>query len=50
MASALYELAKNKEIQDKLREEINAKIPNKEDFTNDNVMALEYLDCVWYGE
>jgi Cytochrome P450 len=45
----LYELAKNKEAQDKLREEINNAIPNDEALSYETVMNLEYLDQVWNG-
>ncbi|KAL7015463.1 hypothetical protein ACKWTF_016466 [Chironomus riparius] len=48
IAAALYELARNKKIQSKLREEIKSKMPNDEDFTYDNIMALDYLDQIWH--
>ncbi|CRK97114.1 CLUMA_CG010454, isoform A [Clunio marinus] len=47
MVSALKELAENKEVQDRLREEINNAMPNEEDFTYDNIINLPYLDQVW---
>jgi cytochrome P450 len=50
IAAALYQLARNKDIQTKLREEINERMPNEEDFTYDNIMNLEYLDNIWYGK
>ena len=50
IAAALYELARDKRIQSKLREEIKSKMPNEEDFTYDNIISLDYLDQVWHGE
>jgi cytochrome P450 family 6/cytochrome P450 family 28 len=47
ISSALYEPAKNKNIQNKLRDAIQNAMPNDEDFTYDNIMELEYLDQVW---
>ncbi|XP_070508784.1 probable cytochrome P450 28a5 [Chironomus tepperi] len=48
ISAALYEMARNKRIQTKLRDEIRSKMPKEEDFTYDNIMALEYLDMVWH--
>lgn len=48
IAAALSEIAKNKDVQKK--DEITIKRPTEEDFTYDNMMSLDYLDQVWYGE
>lgn len=49
MTATLKELSENKDIQDKLRDEINNAMPNDDDFTYDNIMNLQYLDQVWNG-
>lgn len=49
IAAALYQLARNKQIQSKLREEIKTNMPTDDDFTYDNIMNLDYLDQIWYG-
>lgn len=46
MASALYELALNQQIQDKLREEINQTYAKHDDITYDNIKEIIYLDKV----
>jgi hypothetical protein len=43
-------LANNKDIQKKLRDEINKAFASSEDFNYDNIMNLEYLDQVWNGK
>lgn len=51
MSNALYELALNQKIQDKLREEIHqeyAKIIG--DLTYDNIKKMSYLGKVFRGE
>ncbi|KAG5669104.1 hypothetical protein PVAND_017001 [Polypedilum vanderplanki] len=48
IAGSLLEIARYKNVQDKLREEINEKMPNDEDFNYDNVQELEYLDQILY--
>jgi cytochrome P450 family 6 len=50
ISNALYELARNVKVQQKLRDEIKKSMPSEEDFTYENVTNLEYLDQVWYGE
>ncbi|EFN81691.1 Probable cytochrome P450 6a14 [Harpegnathos saltator] len=48
MSNALYELALNQEIQDKLREEIHQKYMNiNGDLTYDNIKKMSYLDKVF---
>ena len=49
IASALYELAKNKECQNKLRDEINSEVSREEELTYDKIMNFPYLDQVWNG-
>lgn len=44
----LYQLGMNSKIQEKLRSEIIEKIKTDEDFTYENVIALSYLDQVFY--
>jgi cytochrome P450 family 6/cytochrome P450 family 28 len=48
IAGALYELARNHQIQSRLRDEINEKMPTDEQFDYDNIMSLEYLDQIWH--
>jgi hypothetical protein len=43
-------LANNKDVQTKLRDEINKAFASPEDFNYDNIMNLEYLDQVWNGK
>lgn len=50
ISAALLELGLNKDVQQKLRDEITSAMPNDEDFTYDNIMNLSYLDQVWHGE
>lgn len=47
MGFALYELAQNQYIQDKLREEIRQYIENGKMFTYDQVKQMTYLDAVF---
>jgi cytochrome P450 len=47
ISATLHELAKNKEIQDKLREIIFDEMPTDEDFNYDNINNCQYLDQVW---
>jgi len=50
ISNALYELALNQEIQDKLREEIDeAYAKYGEDLIRDNLKELDYLDKVFKG-
>lgn len=49
IAAALYELAANKDCQEKLRDEIREAIPDEEHFTYDIINSLPYLDQVWHG-
>lgn len=50
MSNALYELALNQEIQDKLREEIDEEyIRYNGNFTYENVKKMNYLDKVFKG-
>lgn len=49
MGFALYELAQNQYIQDKLREEIRQYIENGKMFTYDQVKQMTYLDAVFQG-
>lgn len=44
------ELGKNKEVQDKLREELFEAMPTDADVTYDAIVNLPYLDQVWNGE
>jgi len=41
-----YYLAKNKDIQSKLRQVIFDTLGNQKDYTYDDVQSIEYLDCV----
>ncbi|XP_003416647.1 cytochrome P450 3A9-like [Loxodonta africana] len=41
-----YNLATHPEVQEKLQEEIDSALPNKEDFTYDALFQMEYLDMV----
>lgn len=50
ISSALYELAANKNVQEKLRQEINDAMPTEADFTYDNIMNLPYLDQILNGK
>lgn len=50
VSAALEEIGLNKEIQDKLRAEINSAMPETEDFTYENIMNLQYLDQIGHGE
>lgn len=51
MTLALYELAKNKQIQDKLKEEIQTAMSNDGGvLTYDRINKLEYLECVIQGK
>ena len=47
IATALYELARNPNVQNKLREELKESMPNDEDCTYDKIMENEYLEQVW---
>lgn len=48
MSNALYELAVNQDIQDKLRQEIREGIKrNNGDLRYENVKEMRYLDCVF---
>ncbi|CAL1677692.1 unnamed protein product [Lasius platythorax] len=48
MSNALYELALNQEIQDKLREEINDEyIRHNGNFTYENIKKMNYLDKIF---
>lgn len=47
---ALMEIGLNKDIQDRLRKEINEAMPNEEDFTYDNILNLVYLEQIWNGK
>jgi hypothetical protein len=49
ISAALYEVAKNKSVQDQLRQEINDAIASDEDLTYDAVMNLPYLDQIMSG-
>lgn len=50
MANALYELAQNHKIQDKLREEINHECAKSGGaVTYDNIKEMDYLDKVFKG-
>lgn len=51
MSHALYELAQNHKIQDRLREEINDEYSkNGGVLTYDNIKEMDYLDKVFKGE
>ncbi|XP_074056018.1 cytochrome P450 3A24-like [Macrotis lagotis] len=41
-----YNLATHPEVQQKLQQEIDASLPNKESVTYENLMQMEYLDMV----
>jgi cytochrome P450 len=47
ISATLYELAKNREIQKKLRKTIFEEMPTDEDFNYDNINNCGYLDQVW---
>jgi len=50
ISNALYELALNQKIQEKLREEIDeVYVKYGEDITYDNIEKLNYLDNVFKG-
>jgi cytochrome P450 family 6 len=50
MSHALYELAINQQIQDKLREEIDEEYANHgSSITYDNVKKMNYLDKIFKG-
>ena len=50
MSHALYELALNQHIQDKLREEINQEYANHgSNLSYENVKKMNYLDKVFKG-
>jgi cytochrome P450 len=46
ISSALYELGKDKKVQEKLRNEILSAMPKGEDLSYDKIMDLPYLDQV----
>lgn len=46
---AIYELSVNKEIQNKLRQEINANIENNDEFSYDTLKEMPYLHKVVSG-
>ena len=46
MAWTLYELAKNPQIQEKLRKEIEAAFPDEEELTWEKLEKLQYLENV----
>lgn len=50
ISNALYEIAKNREVQIKLRDELKRSMPTEQDYTYENVVNHEYLDQVWYGK
>lgn len=50
ISNALYEIAKNREVQIKLRDELMKSMPAEQDYTYENVVNHEYLDQVWYGK
>lgn len=51
MSHAMYELALNQDIQDKLRKEVNASFAeNNGKLSYDNVRSMDYLDKVFKGE
>lgn len=49
IASALYELALNQHIQDKVREEINQTYAKHDSITYENIKEMIYLDKVIKG-
>lgn len=50
ISNALYEIAKNREVQIKLRDELKKSMPTEQDYTYENVVNHEYLDQVWHGK
>lgn len=50
MTFALFELAMNQDLQDRLRAEINSVADTRERLTYDQIMKMEYLDKVVCGE
>lgn len=50
ICNALYEIARNRKVQERLRDEIKNSMPTKEDFTYENVVNHDYLDQVWHGK
>ena len=46
----LYELALNKEIQDRLREEIRETFEKHGDFTYEAIQEMTYIDMVFNGK
>ena len=46
LAFAAYQLAKNPEIQEKLRNEIEAVAGDAEDLTYDHIQAMPYLEQI----
>lgn len=49
LSFVLSEIAQNKEIQDRLREEIVETFEKHEDFTYEALQEMKYLDMVWKG-
>lgn len=50
ISNALYELALNEDVQDKLREEIDEEyIKHNGNFTYENIKKMSYLDKVFKG-
>jgi cytochrome P450 family 6 len=50
MSNALYELALNQKIQDKLRKEITETyIKHGENLTYENIKGMDYLDKIFKG-
>lgn len=49
MTFALYELARNQEVQDRLRDEINAELKAGDRLTYEQIMTMKYLDMVFCG-
>lgn len=49
MSHALYELALNPQIQDKLREEINEVLKESDGLTYEKVKSMKYLHKVFQG-
>lgn len=48
-AFALYEIAKNQDIQDRLREEVRNVFKKTGKFTYDSFKEMEYLDMIIHG-